>query len=77
MTSQPFEACAEAIAECAFATSDLPVTLSLEMHCSPKNQFRLTTIMLRAMGDALLPVRALPSPRLNTLECNVLSGAVC
>ena len=37
-TKDSFEAAAIAVAETAFATCDLPVILSLEMHCSPKQQ---------------------------------------
>ena len=33
-----FDDVVEAIADYAFATSRLPVILSLEMHCSPKQQ---------------------------------------
>ena len=35
-----FDDVARAIAEYAFITSELPVVLSLEMHCKPKQQVR-------------------------------------
>ena len=56
-TIEKFDAVAEAVAECSFVTSELPVSLSLEMHCCPKQQYRLAAMMVKHMGDALLSVR--------------------
>jgi len=53
-TIENFDAVAEAVAECAFATSQLPVSLSLEMHCSPSQQYRLAATMVKHIGEALL-----------------------
>ena len=44
----------EAIAECAFKTSDYPVILSLENHCSPKQQAKIATYCRKIFGDMLL-----------------------
>jgi hypothetical protein len=52
------------VAESAFTTSQLPVILSLEMHCSPRQQHRLAEMMVSHFGDALLSVRAEPKSRL-------------
>ena len=56
-TKCTFEEVAKAVAECAFVNSELPVMLSLEMHCSPPQQQRLTKIILAHVGDAVLSVR--------------------
>jgi len=56
-TSISFEEVAKAVNECAFVTSNLPVILSLEMHCSPKQQYRLARIMIAYLPDTMLPVR--------------------
>eukprot|EP00966_Prymnesium_polylepis_P289817 6694389-Prymnesium_polylepis.2 len=53
-TSEMFEAVVVAVAQCAFVTSELPVSLSLEMHCSPRNQCRIATMMEELLGHALL-----------------------
>ena len=52
-----FDSVAKAIAECAFVTSELPVSLSLEMHCSPKQQHKLAKALEAHLGSALLSVR--------------------
>ncbi|KAK4336630.1 hypothetical protein RND71_043742 [Anisodus tanguticus] len=44
----------EAIAECAFKTSDYPVILSLENHCSPKQQAKIAMYCRKIFGDLLL-----------------------
>jgi len=54
-TIEKFDAVARAIGECAFITAELPVVLSLEMHCSPEQQNRLTKMMIKHIGDYLLP----------------------
>lgn len=63
----------EAIAESAFKTSDFPVVLSFENHCSPKQQAKMATYCRKLFGDMLVtepltahPLRAgqpLPSPK--------------
>jgi len=45
---------AKAIAECAFVTSEMPVMLSLEMHCNCHQQNRLAKLMVTHMDAALL-----------------------
>ena len=60
-TKETFDAVAKAIGECAFVTSELPVILSLEMHCSSEQQRRIAAMLVEHVGDALLSVRA-PSP---------------
>jgi phosphatidylinositol phospholipase C, delta len=51
---------AKAVADCAFETSVLPVILSLEMHCSSKQQRMLAEMMLHHIGTALISVRTVP-----------------
>jgi len=53
-SSEKFDEVALAVAECAFVTSKLPVILSLEMHCSPKQQAELAKSMIKRMEDRLL-----------------------
>ena len=53
-TTVTFAAVAEAIAETAFVTSELPVILSLEMHCSPPQQRQIAEILVAHLGKALL-----------------------
>lgn len=63
----------EAIAESAFKTSDFPVVLSFENHCSPKQQAKMATYCRKLFGDMLVteplsshPLRGgqpLPSPK--------------
>ena len=55
-TVETFDEVAKAIAELAFATSKLPVILSLEQHCSPKQQNMLAKMMVNYIGNALLSV---------------------
>ncbi|XP_071037657.1 1-phosphatidylinositol 4,5-bisphosphate phosphodiesterase classes I and II isoform X2 [Parasteatoda tepidariorum] len=62
----------EAIAESAFKTSDYPVLLSFENHCSPKQQAKMAMYCTKILGDLLLseplpnfelkPEEPLPSP---------------
>lgn len=63
----------EAIAESAFKTSDFPVVLSFENHCSPKQQAKMATYCRKLFGDMLVteslpshplrPGQPLPSPK--------------
>ena len=63
----------EAIADAAFKTSDFPVILSFENHCSPRQQAKIALYCRKIFGDMLLteplpshplkPGVALPSPR--------------
>ncbi|KAG8184639.1 hypothetical protein JTE90_022687 [Oedothorax gibbosus] len=62
----------EAIAESSFKTSDYPVLLSFENHCSPKQQAKMAMYCTKILGDLLLadplpncelkPDQPLPSP---------------
>ncbi|KAK8070169.1 PLC-like phosphodiesterase [Apiospora phragmitis] len=59
----------QTVKECAFQTSDLPVVVSLEVHCSPPQQEMMVAIMEEIWGDHLLPPveleameRVAPSP---------------
>ncbi|XP_076320772.1 1-phosphatidylinositol 4,5-bisphosphate phosphodiesterase classes I and II-like isoform X3 [Tachypleus tridentatus] len=63
----------EAIAESAFKTSEYPVILSFENHCSPKQQAKMAMYCQKAFGEMLLteplsthplkPGHPLPSPK--------------
>eukprot|EP00966_Prymnesium_polylepis_P098394 2278519-Prymnesium_polylepis.2 len=55
-----FDDVAKAVSECAFVTSDLPVILSLEMHCSRKMQHTLTRMLLSHLPQELVMVRRIP-----------------
>ncbi|KAL5279626.1 PLCB2 family protein [Megaselia abdita] len=44
----------EAIAECAFKTSDYPVILSFENHCNPRQQAKIANYCREFFGDMLL-----------------------
>eukprot|EP00966_Prymnesium_polylepis_P044063 1021471-Prymnesium_polylepis.1 len=57
MDNEHFDEVAKAIGQCAFVTSDLPVILSLEMHCSPRMQYQLAQMMVQHIDAALLTVR--------------------
>lgn len=68
-TVEQFDEVAKAVAECAFVTSELPVILSLEMHCTPAQQHRIATTLIEQLGGALLTVRLLePKRSLRLLE---------
>ena len=54
VTIESFAAVAEAVAETAFITSDLPVILSLEMHCSPPQQHQIAKLLMQHLGPMLL-----------------------
>lgn len=43
-----------AIADCAFVTSDYPIILSFENHCSKANQYKLAKYCDEAFGDLLM-----------------------
>ena len=45
---------ARAIAEFAFVTSELPVILSLEMHCSAPQQHQIASLLTMYLGEVLL-----------------------
>ena len=53
-TVESFDAVASAIARTAFVTSDLPVILSLEMHCKPERQRAIALALLSNLGERLL-----------------------
>jgi len=53
-TKETFDEVARAIDECAFVTSELPIVLSMEMHCSPTQQQVISAIVSKQIGFALL-----------------------
>ncbi|XP_032241384.2 1-phosphatidylinositol 4,5-bisphosphate phosphodiesterase beta-1 isoform X2 [Nematostella vectensis] len=53
-TEISFKDVIEAIAECAFKTSDYPVILSFENHCTPKQQLKMASYCVNIFGDMLL-----------------------
>ncbi|KAF4999447.1 hypothetical protein FGRMN_2469 [Fusarium graminum] len=62
-----FRAVCEAIRESAFVVSDLPVIVSLEVHCNPDQQLAMVRIMKEVWEGLLVPEpenepEALPSP---------------
>ncbi|XP_060077533.1 1-phosphatidylinositol 4,5-bisphosphate phosphodiesterase beta-1-like [Ylistrum balloti] len=73
-TDISFKEVIEAIAESAFKTSDFPVSLSFENHCSPRQQAKMAAHCRNIFGDMLLteplmsnpvePNTPLPSPLL-------------
>ncbi|GFU09953.1 1-phosphatidylinositol 4,5-bisphosphate phosphodiesterase classes I and II, partial [Nephila pilipes] len=44
----------EAIADCAFKTSDYPVILSFENHCSTKQQAKMAMYCRKIFGDMII-----------------------
>ncbi|KAL1507854.1 hypothetical protein AB1Y20_007462 [Prymnesium parvum] len=73
-TVEKFEDVARAIAECAFLTSDLPVILSLEMHCSVGQQFKLACDLIKHLGPALLTYETFAS--MDDVSLGALRGRV-
>jgi len=68
---------AQAVAECAFSTSPLPVALSLEMHCSRTQQHKLAKMLVKHLGAKLLTYDELcVTGRASTLSPHDLSGRV-
>jgi len=54
-TRVSFDDVAKAVGECAFLASELEVSLSLEMHCSPAQQRKIAKMAVKHFGLALLP----------------------
>jgi len=52
-----------AIAEHAFTSSPLPVILSIEMHCSAKQQKKIAKELIDTLGDMLLRTPRSPFER--------------
>ncbi|KAK7932075.1 1-phosphatidylinositol 4-5-bisphosphate phosphodiesterase 1 [Apiospora marii] len=50
-----FRAVCETVKKYAFQTSDLPIVVSLEVHCSPEQQEMMVAIMEEVWGGHLLP----------------------
>lgn len=50
----PFREVCETVRDYAFVTSDLPVVVSLEVHCSPPQQGMMVETMTQTWGDLLL-----------------------
>jgi len=48
-----FEDCVRVIAESGFSKTEYPVILTLENHCSPEGQLRITEILRRVLGPML------------------------
>ena len=68
----PLKKALQRIAEAAFATSDLPVHLSLDVRASPKQQAKAADLMAEVLGSALV----LPEERLgNGAPLSPLSAA--
>ncbi|XP_031453678.1 1-phosphatidylinositol 4,5-bisphosphate phosphodiesterase zeta-1 isoform X5 [Phasianus colchicus] len=70
-----FSSVIHAVDKYAFAASDYPVVLSLENHCSPKQQERMAQYLLNILGDKLLTstigdiaVTQLPSPEMKKIQ---------
>ena len=63
---------AKAIAECAFDTCEMPVVLSMEMHCSPPLQRKLAVVMLEHLGTTLFMVRLIA-----LIPCGRASRTMC
>ncbi|KAJ4415164.1 hypothetical protein N0V85_002834 [Neurospora sp. IMI 360204] len=66
-TDITFRDVCEAIKDYGFATTDLPLIVSLEVHCSAEQQERIVDIMRQTWGDLLLPepeedAKCLPTP---------------
>ncbi|XP_041352677.1 1-phosphatidylinositol 4,5-bisphosphate phosphodiesterase beta-1-like [Gigantopelta aegis] len=53
-TEIPFKDVIEAIALCAFKTSEYPLILSFENHCSPRQQAKMANYCKEIFGDMLL-----------------------
>jgi phosphatidylinositol phospholipase C, delta len=56
-TVETYEETAVAIGEFAFVASRLPLVISLEMHCSRKQQLAVAKMSVEHFGERLLPVR--------------------
>jgi hypothetical protein len=76
---------AKAIADHAFVVSEMPIILSMEMHCTPEQQAKIARDLITCLGDSLLSVRCAPyhtlpcaplSPRLNARLCEEKGTAV-
>uniref|UniRef100_A0A8C2SSR7 Phosphoinositide phospholipase C n=1 Tax=Coturnix japonica TaxID=93934 RepID=A0A8C2SSR7_COTJA len=81
-----FSSVIHAVDKYAFVASDYPVVLSLENHCSPKQQERMAEYLLSILGDKLLTstisktaITQLPSPeelKFKILIKNKKSGTI-
>jgi len=65
-TVELFENVAKAVAQCAFATSDMPVMLSLEMHCNCHQQNQIAKLMVQHIRSFLLSYDELSATGLAT-----------
>lgn len=68
---------AKAIADHAFVVSEMPIILSMEMHCTPEQQAKIARDLITCLGDSLLSYDEFlamgKTPSLSPLE---LSGRV-
>lgn len=62
-TSIPFPDVAKALFDTAFVTSDLPVLVSLEMHCSPSQQRTLAESLVEHLSGFLMPYSELEATK--------------
>jgi len=60
-TVETFDRVAKGITDCAFVTSEMPVALSLEMHCTPRQQQDIAKTMVKHFGSALIAYDELAS----------------
>ncbi|KAL1507405.1 hypothetical protein AB1Y20_008247 [Prymnesium parvum] len=74
-TAESFDRVAKAISEFAFVASEMPVILSIEMHCCVLQQNAIAKLLTEHLGDILLTheeLGRLPSPTLINLKRRVL-----
>ena len=71
-----FTAVAKAVRRFAFATSELPVVLSLEMHCSLKQQEKLAQSLVDELGGMLVLYDQVRGPSAATLSPDKLRRRV-
>jgi len=74
-TKAPAEKMIKAIEQTAFRTSDLPVILSLEMHCSLKQQLKLANLFTTILKDKLVKASEIVG-RADEVSPNYLRGRV-
>jgi len=53
-TVETFASVIKAVAECAFVVSELPLVVSLEMHCNSKQQNKIGRMLISSLGQQLV-----------------------